>query len=146
VLADWANAQAPALVLISPVLGALFAFVQTRFAAAERTEYGGAKHAPMPGAAQTFEKWFPARQPVVPVEAEPPRKRSVKVDTKALDPVVEDLGLGTAPAMRQDDATKTAPPANSRDDRIVLIGLLLVTTIVGGLIGCVIYLDSVYMR
>jgi YjbE family integral membrane protein len=145
VLADWANAQAPALVLMAPVLGAVFVFVQTRFAAADRKTLGNVQHAPQPELAKGLRKGFAGRLPPPPVDGGRARKIPAKIDAEVLVPMAEDHGLGASAPMRQDPTTPTAPEGNTRDDRIMLIGLLLVTTIVGGLIGCVIYLNSVYM-
>jgi YjbE family integral membrane protein len=145
VIADWANAYVPALVLISPVLGAVFVLVQARFIADDRKTYAEANVARAPNSALNAGKRFPAQLLDWPAAADRLPNMSRKVD-----PASPEIGkaprASDAPSGRQGEPAGRAPQGKASDDRFVLIGLLLLATVAGGMIVYVIYLDSLLNR
>ena len=144
-IADWANTTVPALVLISPVLGAVFVLVQAQFIAADRKKYAEAHIVRPPNSAQNAAKKLPAELAVSRAVADRLPKSSTRIDPAS-------LAIGAAPRVsdappgRQGKPAGLAPQGKAADDRFVLIGMLLLATIAGGMIVYVIYLDSLISR
>ena len=117
VIAPWASINAPGLVAIAPALGAAFVYFQSR--------------APRPSPAP-LPKVSPAPRPIErprPAPAKPAAPRLAKFSDDAPEP----------------DATRerASAPA-SRDDRVAIIGVLLLAVAAGAMIMIASYIDSFY--
>lgn len=136
-IADWANARAPALVLLAPVLGAAYVLVQARFVAQDRQKSAKANvpRAPRP---------LPAPALVSPASVGRLLKSSGRTETAGR----EKRAASRAPdgPSEQEAATALARPRDGQEERMVMIGLILLAVLAGGMIALVAYLDSLYMR
>ena len=116
-LVDWANAQAPALVLIAPALGALFVLSE-----AVRGDGGGENRL---GAA--------AVAPAAP--SLPPRRLLTNAAPRA----------SSKPAPTRHAPISGAPRARvKREDRIMLVGLVILFLMAAAMIGFVMYMVQSY--
>lgn len=144
-IADWVAVNAPALVLIAPALGAAYVLVHARFMAEDRQGNARAHVARAPRPIQKAQRAFlPARPPASPASADRLPKISGKDETAGRETRAAPRVLDSA-SQRQEAAGGLARDRDARDDRIVLIGLILLSIMVCG-IGYVIYLKSVFMR
>jgi hypothetical protein len=136
-LADWANAQAPALVFIAPALGAVFVLAEAWFAAGSRENY--------PGAAERAGRDLAAL----------PRARSSNPQLALRSPKIAASAqairgaIGVAPpvidaAARKGAVVRPAGMGATRDDRIMLIGLVLLFLMAAVMIGFVMYMVRSY--
>jgi YjbE family integral membrane protein len=128
-IADWANLNAPGLVAIAPALGA--AFVLWNGWAAMR---GGVRH-PAPA----------APRPAAPA---PPRRVAPPAPLRASEPR---RSAPAAPAPKPADRAPTAEPPSpsepagapaTREDRVALIGVLILAVIAGVVLIVASYFDT----
>jgi len=115
-VADWANVNAPGLVAIAPLLGAAFVYFQGRLAGRVAP-----KVAPAPELRAVVRTSAPTLAPVAP----PPRLEDFSDDTP------EPEGRVEAPRV----------PA-TRDDRVAIIGVLLIAIVAGVILMFASYYDS----
>ena len=115
-VADWANVNAPGLVAIAPLLGAAFVYFQGRLAGRVAP-----KVAPAPELRAVVRTPAPTLAPVAP----PPRLEDFSDDTP------EPEGRVEAPRV----------PA-TRDDRVAIIGVLLIAIVAGVILMFASYYDS----
>jgi len=143
-IASWANSNAPALVAMAPALGAAYVLVQARFMARERQRSGQAVVARAPRSAQKAASPFPVRAVASPASADRLPKTSGRPETAGRE-------QRTAPRApdgpsEQEAALGPASPRNGREERMVMIGLILLAAFAGGMIALVAYLDNLYMQ
>jgi YjbE family integral membrane protein len=124
-VAPWAEAQAPALALIAPALVALFVLGEAWFAAAGRAV---ASDAAAVEAARELTALLEGRGGAVAVRAVPARPRPPS------------RAAPRPPVARAAPAPATAAPRPRRDDRIMLIGLLILFLMAAAMIGFVMYM------
>jgi YjbE family integral membrane protein len=140
-IADWANANVPALVLISPVLGGVFVLVQAQFIAADRRNHAEARVARRPMAAANPARRSPAGPAAAGAVADrlPALAGSVAPASHAIDAAPR---VAEVASRRRGGPAGRAPQGKAADDRFVLIGMLLLATVIGGTIVYAIFLDS----
>jgi len=141
-IAGWVNAHAPALVLIAPPLGASYVLVQARFMVGDRQRNAEAKGARAARPAREARKPSLAGAPISRASAARLPQASQKAAGR------ERVGAPSAPdgpAERRGESAGLTRDRDAEDDRIVLIGLILLIIVVGG-IGLLIYLRTTLMR
>lgn len=142
-IADWANAQAPALVLISPLLGGAFVLAEARFMTKDIKKYAKANVARAPGFVQDARRLFPSQQQVSLANRLPKIAWKVAKPNLKIRAAPRDLG---SPPARQARSAWLARKGNARENRIVLTGLILWAATAAGMIGYVLHLDSLLAR
>jgi YjbE family integral membrane protein len=144
-IADWANARAPALVLMAPVLGAAYVLVQARFMAQDRQSSAKANVAHAPRSAQKARRPFPARALLSSASADRLSKTSGRLEPAGRETRAAPSAFDS-PSERRRAAAGLARPRNGREERIVMIGLILLAALAGGMIALVAYLDNLHMQ
>ncbi len=136
-IADWANARAPALVLLAPVLGAAYVLVQARFMAQDRQK-----------SAKTNVPRAPTPLPAPALISTASVGRLLKTSGRTGTAGREKRAASRAPdgPSEQEAATGPARPRKGREERIVMIGLILLAALAGGMIALVAYLDNLNMQ
>jgi YjbE family integral membrane protein len=123
-IADWANVNAPGLVAIAPALGAAFVFLRGGASASRPTP----RPAPPPAAAG----------PAFPVA---PAHTAKPVATALLpQPPRAEAPAFAPPELPRPSEPESAP--SSREDRVAVIGVLILAAIAGLTLLVVSYLDS----
>jgi YjbE family integral membrane protein len=133
-IADWAAVQAPALVLIAPALGAIFVLGEAWFVAGERV--GSLESAGVEAARA-------ARDLAGMLDPRPEGRGAALARS---DPAVRTRS-GPAPAAPAPAKAAVARPARkraTREDRIMLVGLVILFLMAAAMIGFVMYMVQSY--
>ena len=144
-IAGWANINAPALVAMAPALGGAYVLAQARFMARDRRTSGNAALVTQaPASAESAPSPFAPRGP----ESRSSVDRSLKTPGQLEAAGREKRAAPRAPggSLDRQTAPDFARPPNAREERLVMIGLILLAALAGGMIAFVAYLDSLYMR
>jgi YjbE family integral membrane protein len=144
-IAGWANINAPALIAMAPALGAAYVLVQARLMARGRPTSG--KTAPV------------ARTPLFAKNSPSPSAARALASTSSVDRLLKTAGRAETASREKRAAPHTsngssdretspefASPRGVREDRLVMIGLILLAALAGGMIALVAYLDNLNMQ
>ncbi len=143
-IAGWANVNAPALVAMAPALGAAFVLAQALFLARDRQRTGRTMPARAPEAGKKTASPISAPEPVSPA----PVVRLLETSARAA-PASEAKRAAPRAADKPRAPKATgglARAGNGREERMVMIGLILLTALAGAMIALVVYLDNLSVR
>ncbi|QXX76195.1 YjbE family putative metal transport protein [Methylovirgula sp. HY1] len=132
--ADWISKQAPALIYVLPISGAIFVLVQQRIVKRERAPAG------LPAAAPQNRK--PPRRPATAAAGQKPPLMGSAVPAPSIGCERPKQGLALAGSAVL--LPKAAPPTEREgtDDRVMLFGLIGLFLIVGLFIAVVLFMSA----
>jgi YjbE family integral membrane protein len=130
IFGGWLDLNMPALVGIAPALGAAFVVAYGRFAAVRATAPAAA---PLPATPAPATAPIPA---AAPLPAPPPNPRPVPVRVEPAPAALYD------PGGEHDDHHEPPVTVKNREDRIAIIGMLLLALAAGIILMVASYLDS----